>query len=90
MTLPADGPNADARLLRAADIPTLMVGQTTASLVAVGADTDQRYGLFRWDMTAASGTARFRNESGAPVRCSSCSRPDERRAFLAEHDQYEA
>lgn len=157
MTLPVDGPNAEARLVRAADIPTLMVGQTTASLVAVGADTEQRYGLFRWDMTAASGTATphyhrtfseafyvlegrivlhdgrdwreagpgdflyvppggihgFRNGSGAPVSMLILFAPappreryfrelgeriasgrtysdEERRAFLAEHDQYEA
>ncbi len=57
MTLPSDGPNTDAVLTAVADIPTLMVGATTASLVATGTQTDGRYGLFRWDMTAASGAA---------------------------------
>ena len=57
MTLPTDGPNTDAVLTAAADIPTLQVGATTARLVATGSRTDGGYGLFRWDMTAASGGA---------------------------------
>ncbi len=57
MTLPADGPNTDAWLAMAADIPTIQVGATTARLVATRAQTDGDYGLFRWDMTAASGGA---------------------------------
>lgn len=57
MTLPMDGPNTDAWLTAAADIPTLLVGATTASLVATGSQTDGNYGLFRWDMSATSGGA---------------------------------
>ena len=57
MTLPSHVPNTDAAFHAAADIPTLQVGSTTARLVATGAETDGRYGLFRWDMTAASGGA---------------------------------
>lgn len=57
MTLPTDGPNTDARITVAADMPTLTVGATAARLVAVGSETDERYGLFRWEMTGASGTA---------------------------------
>jgi mannose-6-phosphate isomerase-like protein (cupin superfamily) len=57
MTLPSDGPNTDAVLTVAADVPTLQVGATTARLVATGSRTDGGYGLFRWDMTAASGGA---------------------------------
>ena len=57
MTLPTDLPNTDARLRAASDIPTLQVGTTTARLVATGSQTDGRYGLFRWDMSAASGGA---------------------------------
>jgi len=37
------------------DVPTLQIGATTARLVATGSLTDERYGLFRWDMTGASG-----------------------------------
>ncbi len=57
MTLPAEGPNTDGVLTVAADIPTILVGATTASLVATGSLTDGHYGLFRWDMTATSGGA---------------------------------
>jgi quercetin dioxygenase-like cupin family protein len=57
MTLPSDGPNTDAVITAAADIPTLQVGATTARLVATGSQTDGGYGLFRWDMTAKSGGA---------------------------------
>jgi uncharacterized RmlC-like cupin family protein len=57
MTLPTDGPNTDAVLTTAADIPTLQIGATTARLVATGSRTDGNYGLFRWDMTAASAGA---------------------------------
>lgn len=57
MTLPVDGPNTDGTFQAAALIPTLRVGATLASLVATGAQTDERYGLFRWDMSAASGGA---------------------------------
>jgi len=57
MTLPVDGPNTDGAFQAAADIPTLQVGATTARLVATGSRTDGRYGLFRWDMSAASGGA---------------------------------
>jgi mannose-6-phosphate isomerase-like protein (cupin superfamily) len=57
MTLPVDQPNTDATLVTAADVPSFRVGATTAGLVAVGAQTDGRYGLFRWDMTARSGGA---------------------------------
>jgi quercetin dioxygenase-like cupin family protein len=55
MTLPVDGPNTDGVVKAAADMPTLKVGATTARLVATGADTDGRYGLFRWEMAAAPG-----------------------------------
>jgi mannose-6-phosphate isomerase-like protein (cupin superfamily) len=57
MTVPSDGPNTDAVLTAAADIPTLQVGATTARLVATGSQTDGGYGLFRWEMSAASGGA---------------------------------
>ena len=57
MTLPVDGPNTDGAFRSAAGIPTLQVGSTTARLVATGAQTADRYGLFRWDMSAASGGA---------------------------------
>ncbi len=57
MTLQAEGPNTDARLTGAADVPTLLVGSTTGGLVATGSQTDGHYGLFRWEMTAASGGA---------------------------------
>ena len=57
MSLPSDGPTADAVLTASADIPTLLVGATKAHLVATGSRTDGHYGLFRWDMTAASGGA---------------------------------
>jgi mannose-6-phosphate isomerase-like protein (cupin superfamily) len=57
MTLPVDGPNTDGVFQAAADIPILQVGATTARLVATGAGTDGRYGLFRWDMSGASGGA---------------------------------
>ncbi len=57
MTFPADGPNTDASFTPVADIPILQVGATTASLVATASQTNGLYGLFRWDMTAASGGA---------------------------------
>lgn len=57
MTLPVDGPNTHATIVRAEDVPTLLVGSTTARLVAMGGQTEGRYGLFRWDMTARSGPA---------------------------------
>ena len=57
MTLPAELPNTNAAFQTAADTPTLLVGTTTARLVATGAATDGHYGLFRWDMTGASGGA---------------------------------
>jgi quercetin dioxygenase-like cupin family protein len=57
MTLPSEAPNTDGRLTAAADVPTLLVGSTTGGLVATGSQTDGNYGLFRWDMTAASGGA---------------------------------
>jgi mannose-6-phosphate isomerase-like protein (cupin superfamily) len=57
MTFPTDGPNTDDVFLAAADIPSILVGTTTARLVATGSQTDGQYGLFRWDMTAASGGA---------------------------------
>ena len=41
----------------ARDAPTLQVGATTARLVATGSLTGERYGLFRWDMSATSGRA---------------------------------
>lgn len=43
--------------MSAGDVPTLQIGATTARFVATGSLTDQRYGLFRWDMTGASGWA---------------------------------
>jgi quercetin dioxygenase-like cupin family protein len=57
MTLPVDGPNTDGAAFAAAEIPTLQVGSTTARLVATGALTEGRYGMFRWDMAATSGGA---------------------------------
>jgi len=156
VTLPDEGPATEAWLRAAHGVPTLTVGATTAGLVAVGAETEGRYGLFRWDMTATSGGATphyhrtfseafyvldgtielfdgtrwnegsagdflyvppggvhaFRNDSGAPVSMLILFAPappreryfrelaeriasgrtysdDERRAFLAGHDQYE-
>jgi mannose-6-phosphate isomerase-like protein (cupin superfamily) len=155
MTLPSD-PNTDATLITATDVPSFQVGSTTAGLVATGSQTDGHYGLFRWDMSAATGGASphyhrtfseaffvldgrvslfdgtewreasagdflyvppsgihgFRNESEAPVsmlilfapappreayfrelaeRIASGNRSheEERRAFMARHDQYE-
>jgi mannose-6-phosphate isomerase-like protein (cupin superfamily) len=57
VTVPADVPNTDPVLVTAGDVPSFKVGQTTAGLVATGDRTDGRYGIFRWDMTAASGGA---------------------------------
>jgi quercetin dioxygenase-like cupin family protein len=57
VTFPNDGPTASAQLTTAADIPTIQIGATTAGLVATGSATDGHYGLFRWDMTPASGGA---------------------------------
>lgn len=53
MTLPAEGPNTDGRVLPATDIPVLQVGTTTARLVATGELTERRYGLYRWEMSGA-------------------------------------
>ena len=41
----------------ASQVPTLQVGSTTGGLIAVGAQTEGRFGLFRWDMSAISGKA---------------------------------
>jgi quercetin dioxygenase-like cupin family protein len=57
MTLPVDGPNTDGFLVPAAGAPALQVGSTTGRLVATGDQTEGRYGLFRWEMSAASGGA---------------------------------
>ena len=57
MTFPTDGPTTEARLVAAAKIPMLKIGATTAGLVATGSVTVGHYGLFRWDMTAASSGA---------------------------------
>ena len=57
MTQPPEGPTTDARLTPAAEVPTLVVGSTTAGLVATGSQTEGHYGMFRWDMTASSGGA---------------------------------
>jgi mannose-6-phosphate isomerase-like protein (cupin superfamily) len=156
MSLPPDPSTSDPVLTAAADVPSFLVGSTTAGLIATGSQTDGHYGLFRWDMSAATGGATphyhrtfseaffvldgrislfdgsewraaaagdflyvppsgihgFRNESEAPVsmlilfapappredyfrelaeRIASGNQfPDEdRRAFMARHDQYE-
>src|SRR5262245_23764489 len=57
MTLPDDASNTDGVLTPAAAVPSFQVGSSTAGLVATGASTDGHYGLFRWDMSAASGGA---------------------------------
>ena len=57
MTLPVDAPNTDGAFLAATDVPNFLVGSTTARLVATGAQTDERYGLFRWDMSGTPGGA---------------------------------
>jgi quercetin dioxygenase-like cupin family protein len=57
MTLPAEGPNTDGALIATTDSPILQVGSTTARLVATGALTEGRYGLFRWEMAATPGGA---------------------------------
>jgi mannose-6-phosphate isomerase-like protein (cupin superfamily) len=57
MTLPSDAPNTDGVLTPAAAVPSFPVGSSTAGLVATGATTDGHYGLFRWDMSAATGGA---------------------------------
>lgn len=57
MSYPADPSSARVWFLSASEVPTLTIGATTARLVATGAATDGRFGLFRWDMTAASGGA---------------------------------
>jgi len=46
-----------SRYLAAADVPTLHVGTTTARFVALGADTEERYGMFRWEMAGKPGGA---------------------------------
>ena len=57
MTYPTSNDAGQHHFVAAADAPTLQVGATTARLVATGAMTEERYGLFRWDMTGASGGA---------------------------------
>ena len=57
MTLPVDGPNTDGVHIAAAEAPALQVGSTTGRFVATGAQTDGRFGLFRWEMSAAPGGA---------------------------------
>lgn len=157
MTLPTDPtPTTMPRLVAAAGVPTLQVGATTARFVALGSDTDGRYGLFRWEMSAKPGGATphihrtfseafyvldgavrvydgtdwretapgdflyvppsavhgFRNDSGAPATMLILFAPappreayfrelaerigsgkqfsdEDRRAFMARHDQYE-
>ena len=54
MSLPAD---PRSTFLAADDIPTVRIGATTARFVAPGSLTGGRFGLFRWDMTKASGGA---------------------------------
>ncbi len=155
MSLPNE-PTTDAILIAAADVPSVLVGHTTAGLIATGSLTDGHYGLFRWDMSAATGGATphyhrtfseafyvldgrislfdgtdwrpatagdflyippngihgFRNESGAPVSMLILFAPappreayfrelaeriasgiaysdEDRRSFMARHDQYE-
>lgn len=155
MSLPADG--TASTFLAAGDVPTLRIGATTARFVATSELTAGRFGMFRWDMTAASGGATphfhktisesfyvvsgtvelfdgqtwragqpgdylyvpehgvhgFRNTSGADasililfapggpreayfrelaerIAAKHDAGPEERAAFLARHDQYEA
>jgi mannose-6-phosphate isomerase-like protein (cupin superfamily) len=57
MTYPTSEQPAEHHFVGSSDAPTLQVGATTARLVATGSMTDGRYGLFRWEMTAASGGA---------------------------------
>jgi quercetin dioxygenase-like cupin family protein len=61
MTLPTDGGEGHgvegAWFVDTGDVPTLTVGTTTARLVATGAQTGGRYGLYRWEMSAARGGA---------------------------------
>ncbi len=59
MTLPTDsaGATGGASYVAAADVPALQVGGTMARFVAVGAQTDGHYGLFRWEMSARPGGA---------------------------------
>ena len=58
MSFPSDpSATATARYLAAADVPTLGVGATTARFVALGSDTDGRYGMFRWEMSGKPGGA---------------------------------
>lgn len=57
MSYPTGRSGVTASFVASQDVPTLRIGATTASLVATGALTDGRYGLFRWDMTAAPGGA---------------------------------
>ena len=54
MSLPAD---PGSTFVAAGDVPWLGIGATTARFVAPGSLTGGRFGLFRWDMTAASGGA---------------------------------
>lgn len=58
MSLPTDPTSTTTpRLVAAADVPTLQVGATTARFVALGSDTEGRYGMFRWEMSAKQGGA---------------------------------
>jgi mannose-6-phosphate isomerase-like protein (cupin superfamily) len=57
MSYPPDRGAVTASFVRSADVPTLQIGATSARLIATGSQTDERYGLFRWDMTARSGGA---------------------------------
>ena len=57
MSLPVDQPNIDGVIRPHASLPVLQVGATTARLVATGDVTEQRYGLFRWEMGPSPGGA---------------------------------
>src|ERR671912_773609 len=57
MTYPTGEQPDSHHFVGASAAPTLQVGATTARLVATGSMTEERYGLFRWDMTARSGGA---------------------------------
>ena len=58
MSFPPDASEAAAASYHAAPtIPALQVGATTARFVAVGAETEGRYGLFRWEMSGEPGGA---------------------------------
>jgi quercetin dioxygenase-like cupin family protein len=58
MSFPNDpSPATTARYVAAGDVPALQVGSTTARFVALGADTDGHYGMFRWEMSRTRGGA---------------------------------